>query len=128
MEAYRKDETTIKFRKKERSTEAEGLALEVANKFESLSAACDNRGLSAFPVELVRDIVRLCNELKEKVKDCGIHADYIDYINRHKDVVGYFENSAKDVESAEESLINKRKIFRAFKNKLSEELPELTRD
>jgi hypothetical protein len=120
MEAYRKEGTVIKFRRRGRNTEAENIALEIAEKFELLSAACDNRALLNFPVDLLRDVVKLCNKLGEGIKDCGVHTDYIDYISKHKEIAGYFENSGRSVGSEEEKLIRKRNAFRIFKNMLSE--------
>lgn len=118
MRSYKRNESVIRFVKGISTEDVQAITLEISRKFELLANACDNKGLSTFPVNLVREIVELCNALKDKTPRYNIPASYVDYVKENKEVLGYFKSSLKDMLDEEAKIINKRKIFNLFRNML----------
>ncbi|AFN82986.1 hypothetical protein EROM_050530 [Encephalitozoon romaleae SJ-2008] len=116
MKSYMKDGLRIGFTKEASTDNIETISLEIARKFELLSGICDNRSLSEFPVSIIKEVVGLCNDLKDLTPHYGMPDEYVNYVRENRDVLGYFERSESDVKSEETRIINKRKTFDAFRS------------
>lgn len=115
MRPYKKGGQRIGFAREALTGPAESVALEIVDKLELLSSICDNRALSMFPVDTVKDVVGLCNDLKDLAPHYPMPTDYVDYVRENREAIGYFEKSAEGARNEETRVINKRKMFDIFK-------------
>lgn len=118
MRVYRKDEFVIRFVRDVSTTDCRLMALEISKRFEELADSCDNKTQSVFPTDVVREIVELCNDLKESTPCIDIPVDYGEYVRSSQDVMGYFTRSYEDMMNEEARIIGKRNMFGIFRSML----------
>ncbi|KAG5859668.1 hypothetical protein KMI_05g08500 [Encephalitozoon hellem] len=106
----------IGFSKEASTDRIEAISLEIAKKLELLSNICDNKSISEFPVGLIKEVVGLCNDLRDLTPHYDMPAEYVNYVGENGDVLGYFERSEDSVKGEETRIINKRKTFDAFRS------------
>lgn len=128
MKARKLNETLIKFSNDDKSVKAERLALKVSKMFNTLGDICDNRSISAFPFDNIKEVIKLCNNLVKITEDVDIPKDYVEYVTNNKEALGYLESYKTLTDEKEQKIIEKRKKFREFKNILNKTLSDDVRN
>ncbi|ADM11503.1 uncharacterized protein Eint_050540 [Encephalitozoon intestinalis ATCC 50506] len=124
MRSYMKDGLRIGFTKETSTDHIEALPLEIARKFELLSGICDNRSIQEFPAAIIKEIVEMCNDLRDLAPHYNMPEEYVEYVRENKDVLGYFEESENNLKGEEMRIINKRRIFDVFRS-MMEKMEEM---
>ncbi|KAH9412303.1 hypothetical protein HK407_01g01980 [Ordospora pajunii] len=110
----------VKFFNEIDTSDAESICLAIASKLESLAMTCENRNEMAFPVDTVKDMIELCNKLKERTPHHKIPTKYIEHIRENKEARGYFNALQDALKSEEARIITKRKMFAAFRGMMKD--------
>ncbi|KAF9764866.1 hypothetical protein NGRA_0182 [Nosema granulosis] len=116
MKSYRQD-NKILFKFEEDNSKTIQRILRI---LKDIVRICENRSVTAFPVEDIKSLVESCNLLTITVDDVKVPISYVDYVNTNKESIGFFKEVEKDFKQSESNLMQKKSIFKKFKEEVSE--------